>query len=56
MRNLLNWVQINDLCEIELLEIKQLVIQLCVNKWLVFNWIVSDTPQYVEPFNFVDLC
>ena len=22
----------------------------------MFNWIVSDTWQYSEPFNFVDLC
>ena len=22
----------------------------------MFNWIVSDTLQYLEPFNFVDLC
>ena len=22
----------------------------------MFNWIVSDTGQYLEPFNFVDLC
>ena len=22
----------------------------------MFNWSVSDTQQYLEPFNFVDLC
>ena len=22
----------------------------------MFNWIVSDTKQYLEQFNFVDLC
>ena len=22
----------------------------------MFNWIVSDKYQYLEPFNFVDLC
>ena len=22
----------------------------------MFNWIVSDTLQYLQPFNFVDLC
>ena len=22
----------------------------------MFNWIVCDTLQYLEPFNFVDLC
>ena len=22
----------------------------------MFNWIVSDTQQYLEPFNFIDLC
>ena len=22
----------------------------------MFKWIVSDTVQYLEPFNFVDLC
>ena len=26
-----------------------------VNKWPVFNWIVSDTLQYLELFNFVDM-
>ena len=26
----------------------------CVNKWLVFNEIVSDTKQYLEPLKFVE--
>ena len=26
---------------------------LCVNKWVMFNWIVNDTYQYLEPFNCV---
>ena len=38
----LNCVQTNDLCKIVLLEI-ELFDHLCVNKWLMFNWIVSDT-------------
>ena len=38
-----NWVQTNDLCEIELLEIELLDHLLFVNRWLMFNWIVSDT-------------
>ena len=25
-------------------------------KWLMFNWILSDTQQCLEPFNFVDFC
>ena len=29
-----------------------LIIHLCVNKWLIFNYIVSDKYQYAEPFNF----
>ena len=29
---------------------------LLVNKWLRFNWIVSDTLLYLELFNFVVLC
>ena len=33
-----------------------LTIKLCVSKWLIFNWIIRDTQQYLEPFNFVDLC
>ena len=28
---------------------------MCVKKWLKFNWIVCDTEEYLEPFNF-DLC
>ena len=23
--------------------------------WLMFNWIVSDTSQYLEPFNFINM-
>ena len=50
-------MQINDLCQIELLEIKQFdYLTLCVNKCLMFNWIVRDKLQYVEPFNLIDLC
>ena len=26
---------------------------LTVNEWLVFHWIVTDTYQYLEPFNYV---
>ena len=29
-------------------------IQLCVNKRRIFDWIVIDTKQYLEPLNFVD--
>ena len=36
----LNWVQTNELGLIELFEIELLI---CVKKWLMFNWIVSDT-------------
>ena len=25
---------------------------MCINKLLVFNWTVSDTQQYLKPFNF----
>ena len=25
----------------------------CANKWLMFNWIVSGTSQFMEPFNCV---
>ena len=31
-----------------------LIIELCVNKWLMFNWIVSDRLQYLELSNFID--
>ena len=34
MNDMLNWI----------------IIQLRVNKWLIFNWIISDTYQYLEPF------
>ena len=27
----------------------------CVIKWLMFNWIVKDTKQHLEPINFVDI-
>ena len=27
-----------------------------MNKWLMFNWIISYTQQYLEPFKFVDSC
>ena len=30
------------------LKLNCLIILLCVNKWLMFNWIVSDTSQYLE--------
>ena len=39
----LNRVQTNDLCWIELLEIELFDIYKCVNQWLIFNWIISDT-------------
>ena len=32
---------------------------ICLNwsfMWLMFNWIVSDTQQYLESFNVVELC
>ena len=35
--------------------IELLVIELCVNKWLIFNWIFIDTYQYMEPFNSVQM-
>ena len=31
---------------------KFLIIQLRVNKWLMFIWIVNDTKQYLEPIKF----
>ena len=43
---MLNWIVWN----------RTLIISLCVSKWLMFNWIVSNKYQYLEPFNFVDLC
>ena len=39
-------MQTNDLCQIKLLEI-----ELCVNKWLIFNWIVGDIQKYLESFD-----
>ena len=46
-------MQTNDLYSIELLEI-ELFDRLTVCKQMI-NWIVSDTEQYLEPFDF-DLC
>ena len=37
----------------KLFEVELFDFQLCINKWLIFNWIVSDTEQYLEPFNYV---
>ena len=38
---------------IELLEIELFDIWLCVNKWEMFNRIVRDTKQYLQPINCV---
>ena len=29
---------------------------LTMRKQMIFDWIVSDTLEYLEPFNFIDLC
>ena len=41
-------------CLIEMFE-KELFDHLTVSKKM-FNWIVSDSYHYLEPFNFVNLC
>ena len=46
--------QTDDLSSIELFEI-ELFGYLTVCKQMT-DWIASDTIQYLEPFNFVDLC
>ena len=45
-----------DLCKTEFFLIECFDLLTVCNKWIIFNSIVSDTGQYLEPFNSFDLC
>ena len=49
------WYHITELFVLKIVTSSYIVSNKCMlAKWLMFNWIVSETYQYLEPFNFVD--